>query len=407
MSSRDAGTTDGPAAGDRAAGQAGRAGDASQVTVDLTAVIIAVAGGEPQVLAIDPGGAADAAGGAAGAAGPPADAAPAGAAPAGARLDALPSGPLQPGHQTLQAGLRAWVERQTRQSLGYVEQLYTFGDRARPPHERPLAPATPPERQRDSHWGDSHRGDPDRGDPGGDPAAPLPAGRTLSLAYLALVSEARGDLALPARWRGWYDLLPWEDWRADPPVAIPELTERLRAWAEAARGRDREARLDRLHLTFGLGETGWDEERALERYELLYEAGLVPEAWTDRGAAVPADVARLPGQPMTADHRRILATAISRLRGKIKYRPVLFELMPPTFTLLQLQRTAEALSGVRLHKQNFRRLVERQKLVEETGEIETDTGGRPAKLMRFRPEVQLERPAPGVRPSAPRGARHR
>ena len=63
---------------------------------------------------------------------------------------------------------------------------------------------------------------------------------------------------------------------------------------------------------------------------------------------------------MVADHRRILATAIARLRGKIKYRPIVFELMPPSFTLLQLQRTVEALAGVRLHKPNFRRLVEQQ-----------------------------------------------
>ena len=45
---------------------------------------------------------------------------------------------------------------------------------------------------------------------------------------------------------------------------------------------------------------------------------------------------------MALDHRRMLATAIARLRGKIKYRPVVFELMPPAFTLLQLQRTVEA-----------------------------------------------------------------
>ena len=100
---------------------------------------------------------------------------------------------------------------------------------------------------------------------------------------------------------------------------------------------------------------------------------------------------------MAADHRRILATAIGRLRGKIKYRPVVFELMPPAFTFLQLQRTVEALAGVRLHKQNFRRLVEQQGLVEETGEISAETGGRPARLVRFRREVLLERPAPGLR----------
>ena len=66
-------------------------------------------------------------------------------------------------------------------------------------------------------------------------------------------------------------------------------------------------------------------------------------------------------------------------------------------TYLQLQRTVEALSGVRLHKQNIRRLVEHQGLVEETGGISAETGGRPARLVRFRREVLLERPAPGLR----------
>jgi hypothetical protein len=147
----------------------------------------------------------------------------------------------------------------------------------------------------------------------------------------------------------------------------------------------------------------------LERYELLYEAGLVAEAAHDLGQPpagagvrrisrpIPEDGTGVTGMPMALDHRRILATAIGRLRGKIKYRPVVFELMPPVFTLLQLQRTVEALSGVRLHKQNFRRLVEQQGLVEETGGISATTGGRPARLVRFRREVLLERPAPGLR----------
>ena len=100
---------------------------------------------------------------------------------------------------------------------------------------------------------------------------------------------------------------------------------------------------------------------------------------------------------MTFDHRRILATAIERLRGKMKYRPVVFELMPPTFTLLELQRTVEAISGIRLHKQNFRRLVEDQGLVEGTGKFAARSRGRPAELFRFRREVLRERPAPGVR----------
>ena len=66
---------------------------------------------------------------------------------------------------------------------------------------------------------------------------------------------------------------------------------------------------------------------------------------------------------MSGDHRRILATGIARLRAKIKYRPVVFELMPAEFTLLQLQRSVEALAGRLVHKQNFRRLIEQQQLV--------------------------------------------
>ena len=80
------------------------------------------------------------------------------------------------------------------------------------------------------------------------------------------------------------------------------------------------------------------------------------------------------GKPMIGDHRRILATGIARVRAKIKYNPVVFELMPPVFTLLQLQRCVEAITGLCVHKPNFRRLIEQQQLVEETGETVSDTG---------------------------------
>jgi hypothetical protein len=85
------------------------------------------------------------------------------------------------------------------------------------------------------------------------------------------------------------------------------------------------------------------------------------------------------------------------LRAKIKYRPVVFELMPPWFSLGQLQRAVEALAGRRLHKQNFRRLIEQQALVEETGGVATETGGRPAKLFRFRRAVIVERAMAGTK----------
>ncbi|HEY7214268.1 MAG TPA: NUDIX domain-containing protein [Thermoanaerobaculia bacterium] len=289
----------------------------------------------------------------------------------GAAEDALPFGPLEPEKdRTLDLALRRWVSEQTGLDLGYVEQLYTFGDRLRDPREI-------------------------RGGP-----------RMVSVAYLALVREV--SVHRDARWRDWYEFFPWEDWRAGRPAAIDRfVAPALDAWvASAPDPLLRKERRQRADIVFGLGGVGWDGERVLERYELLYEAYLVPEAWRDRdetgGAAEerrpapPEKPELLPGRPMARDHRRILATALGRLRGKIKYRPVVFELLPPTFTLLQLQRVVEALAGVRLHKQNFRRLVENAGLVEGTGRQDAQTGGRPAELFVFRREVLRERPAPGV-----------
>ncbi len=137
-----------------------------------------------------------------------------------------------------------------------------------------------------------------------------------------------------------------------------------------------------------------------KRYELLYEAKLIPEATRGNSSTSTSTRAALPntpGHPIDPDHRRILATGIARLRAKIKYHPVVFELMPDTFTLLQLQRCVEALAGRQVHKPNFRRLIEQQELVEETGETSQDTGGRPAKLFRFRRAVLAERAIAGTK----------
>jgi hypothetical protein len=215
------------------------------------------------------------------------------------------------------------------------------------------------------------------------------------VAYLALVREERPAGIAEAAWQNWYRYLPYEDFRQGRPRQLDAIEAQLSAWAsEPEDCATRTRRLDRLGLTFGMNGGTWNEERVLERYELLFEAGLIPEARGNPGPALPNDPT---GVPMAFDHRRVLATAIGRLRGKIKYRPVVFELMPPEFTLLQLQRTVEALSGTQLHKQNFRRLVAQQGLVEETESVTSGAAGRPARLVRFRREVLLERPAPGLR----------
>jgi hypothetical protein len=282
--------------------------------------------------------------------------------------DGLAFGPFEPErHRTLEIGMRNLVQEQAHVSLGYVEQLYTFGDRGR--HEL---------------------------EPGEGP-------RVVSVGYLALTraSEASG------RWRNIYDFFPWEDWRKERPEIIDAMIRpRLETWAAAG---DKQARWERARLCFGFDGLHWDEEKVLERYELVYEAGLVLEARHDGRALPPsappaAEQARF-GDAMHFDHRRILATAMGRLRGKLKYRPIVFEVMDAAFTLLDLQRTVEAISGIRLHKQNFRRLVETSGLVERTGKRTAKAGGRPAKEFRFRREVLRERPAPGVKVPLRRTAR--
>lgn len=283
----------------------------------------------------------------------------------------LPYGRFDPlKHRTLEAGLRLWVEAQTSLRLGYVEQLYTFGDRGR---AKSSVPAD-----------DTH---------------------VISVGYLALTrlsgEQPEND------WQYWYDFLPWEDWRNGKPALIDELiVPALRDWAQSDK-RSNPAhdlhllpRLTRLRLAFGTDGIHWDEERALERYELLYEAGLVREAVIDGNLPDTQQLQELQrnmGRAMVFDHRRILATAIARLRAKLKYRPVIFEIMPDCFTLTALQETVEAISGRHLHKQNFRRLVENAELVEPTGASLTQQRGRPAALYRFRRAVLEERPAPGLK----------
>lgn len=285
----------------------------------------------------------------------------------------LPFGVFDPvGDRTLELSLRGWVKEQTGFDIGYVEQLYTFGDRGR---EMPLA--------------DIKGASPDR---------------VISISYLALTpSRAVLDRA-GAQWRCWYDFFPWEDWRDGRPAVIDEIiAPRLKTWAAG----DAQKR-SRARHAFALDGSVWNEERALDRYELLYEAGLAPEAARDRarfeGKKSPA-MRPEPGlgEPMASDHRRILATALSRLRAKIKYRPVVFELAPERFTLLHLQRLVESIAGLELHKQNFRRLLDRTGLVEGTGEFDTSAGGRPAELFRCRRETLSERPVGGVHVPAPRG----
>lgn len=294
---------------------------AEVISAELMAVVVAMVDAEPCVLTL------------------------------GDPIPRLPAGPLLPGHRSLQAATRLWVEEQTGRRLGYLEQLYTFADLERD---------------------------------GAD-------GRSISISYLGLTTPD-ADAGIGG-WSGWYSLLPWEDTRTDSALLTERIAPQIREWA-GRQPSQASARRQRCSITFGLDDHPWQPDLVLQRYELLYEAGLVaesPPAWRR------PDDQLVPGDRMVGDHRRVLATGLARLRAKIQYRPVVFELMAAEFTLRQLQDCVEALAGRAVHTQNFRRLIDQQALVEETGRVNAETGGRPARLYRFRRDVLLERQAAGTK----------
>jgi hypothetical protein len=241
------------------------------------------------------------------------------------------------------------VSGETGLPVRYFEQLYTFGDRGR-----------------------------------------ASSGRELAVAYLALARFRAVHGPNEPSWLSYYELFPWEDWRSGRPALLDDvILPAIDEWLAASAPADLATRRERAELTFGVGHALWDPVRVLDRYELAYELGIVEEARL-AGTGLPT------GVPLALDHRRIAAAALERLRGKLAYRPVVFEVLPETFTLSRLQQVVEALAGQVLHKQNFRRLVASANLVEPTGEWDQRTGGRPAELYRFRREVLRERPAPGL-----------
>lgn len=330
-------------------------GVSQTIGIDLTAAVVSLVGNDPAILTVR------------------------------AREEtpiqrALPSGPFAPlRHRTLELGLRGFVEDQTGFGLGYIEQLYTFGDRGR----HATAPSSAPHFMSIGYLALTRSDEPSAGDP---------------------TSQHNDTTDATWSWQGWYSFFPWEDWRAGRPRILDAvLLPALHKWLETPQedepvGRDM-SRARRVAMAFGEDGAVWDEERVLERYEILYEAGLVFESTRDGRLPEPkssAEDARF-GVPMALDHRRILATAIARLRGKMKYRPVVFELMGESFTLTGLQMAVEAISGRRLHKQNFRRLVDNAGLVEPNGATTQATGGRPAALYRFRRDIMAERPSAGLR----------
>ncbi|HEX6911220.1 MAG TPA: NUDIX domain-containing protein [Longimicrobium sp.] len=222
--------------------------------------------------------------------------------------------------------------------------------------------------------------------------------RVTTAAYLMLLrvpaDPAGGDDATRAHWTDVYAYLPWEDVRDDERRRATLLTSyELEAWA----GRDRE-RQARVRDLFDLAE--WNEERTAERWSLLAQAGLVPEARRDRwGRAQEREEDPFFGREMAFDHREILADALGRIRGKIKYTPAaLMALTGPEATLDELQAACEAIAGRPLHRSNFRRAVapsprteaRTPRIVVKTGQRREREGKGPGvapEIYRFREDA--------------------
>ena len=139
-----------------------------------------------------------------------------------------------------------------------------------------------------------------------------------------------------------------------------------------------------LEQLFTFGEPDRDpRERVVTvaYYALVNLDGHDVHASTDARNAAWFLVNELPH--LAFDHETILTTALERLRGKVRYQPIGFELLPEKFTLRQLQRLYEVIIDRQLDKRNFRKKVLGMQIVKETNEIERNVAHRAARLYRF------------------------
>ncbi len=180
--------------------------------------------------------------------------------------------------------------------------------------------------------------------------------------------------------------------RAEPPFrgkwALPggfvEIDEDISV--AAARELSEETGIDKVYLEqlYTFGEPGRDPRGrvvTVAYYGLVNRVEHVPQAASDAAQAKWFEVRDLP--PLAFDHKKILPVAIERLRGKVRYAPIGFELLPKKFSLTQLQRLYEIILERPLDKRNFRKKVDALGFVVATGETEKNVRRRAAQLYRF------------------------
>jgi len=271
----------------------------------------------------------------------------------------FPSVAFDPGaHKCLDLGVRDWLLENTGLEAGRLEQVHT----AR------------------------------RSGAGGGIGEPCSA---LSIGFLGLVPPQQRASVVRGTWRRCLDFLPWEDRRRRGGLTGHErvgqlLLSRLQASTLAGeQALERQSR--RIRGAFGLDSAAWDETNTLERSALVQKFGPYQGETGNVTYMEGISADMVAPSRMVPDHLQILAAALGRLRARLRVRPIAVDLVPPVFTLLDLQRSAEAILGPSLHKQNFRRYVEGAGVIEATGTMRQQTGGRPAQLFRFRREGVSER----------------
>lgn len=147
-----------------------------------------------------------------------------------------------------------------------------------------------------------------------------------------------------------------------------------------------ETGLEKIYLEqlYSFGDPGRDLREhvvTVAYYALVNIFDHKVQAATDARDAAWFAVSDLPR--LAFDHDKILATAHERLQGKVRYQPIGFELLPPTFKLSQLQHLYESILGREIDKRNFRKKILSFGFVEETGKVEKDVPHRAAKLYHF------------------------
>lgn len=156
---------------------------------------------------------------------------------------------------------------------------------------------------------------------------------------------------------------------------------------EAARRElEEETGVSRLYLEqlYTFGDPGRDpRERVVSvaYYALVKLSDHRVKAATDAREAAWFSVEDLPR--LAFDHEKIVQSALARLKGKVRYQPIGFELLPPKFTLSALQKLYEVVLERPIDKRNFRKKVLSMGFLEELDEVEQDVAHRAARLYRF------------------------